>query len=294
MTKRRTGRRARQHGFTLLETLIATALMVAVLGALATVTAQWLPNWNRGFHRVQRTELFALGLERLVADIAAAEFVAPNRTTKSPLFEGDELSLTFVRTAVGPNSRPGLEVVRVAETSDARGFAMVRMRGPFAPIATDARIEDQIRLADPVVLVRAPYRVSYAYAGEDRVWRDRWSGADNKLPSAVKLTVRDAGSEDILAVSTVATIHAQVPAECVAAGSGGPLPSAPVVARTSSPAAPAAAPNAGTASPNPAPAAARIDCGEARPRPANPAGRNAGAAPQADPVIGSQGGGPAR
>jgi general secretion pathway protein J len=42
-------------GFTLIETLIATALMVAILAALATITAQWLPNWNRCFARVQRT-----------------------------------------------------------------------------------------------------------------------------------------------------------------------------------------------------------------------------------------------
>ena len=61
-------------GFTLLEALISTALMAAILGAMATVTAQWLPNWNRGLAAISRNELLALGLERLVADLAAAEF----------------------------------------------------------------------------------------------------------------------------------------------------------------------------------------------------------------------------
>src|ERR1051326_8246637 len=62
MRRQRTHRtRAREGiaGFTLIETLIATALMVATLAALATVTAQWLPNWNRGFVRAQRTELLS-------------------------------------------------------------------------------------------------------------------------------------------------------------------------------------------------------------------------------------------
>src|SRR5437660_10953435 len=86
-------------GFTLIETLIATALMVAILAALATVTAQWLPNWNRGFARVQRTELLALGPERVVAGLASAEFASPHRATKKPAFEGSELSVRFVRPA---------------------------------------------------------------------------------------------------------------------------------------------------------------------------------------------------
>ena len=51
--------RRRSHGeagFTLLEVLLATLLMTVILGALATVTAQWLPNWNRGIVRVQRAD----------------------------------------------------------------------------------------------------------------------------------------------------------------------------------------------------------------------------------------------
>ena len=60
-----------EAGFTLIEMLVAMVLMVGILAALATVTAQWLPNWNRGFAHVQRTELFGRGIERLVADLSA-------------------------------------------------------------------------------------------------------------------------------------------------------------------------------------------------------------------------------
>src|SRR5437868_14517203 len=109
MGNHRRDRHRASAGFTLIETLIATALMGAILAALATVTAQWLPNWNRGFARVQRSEQLGLGLERLIADLAAAEFVSPGRGTVTPLFDGAEQSVTLVRTAIGPNARAGLD-----------------------------------------------------------------------------------------------------------------------------------------------------------------------------------------
>ena len=68
---------SREAGFTLIEVLMATLLMTIILGALATVTSQWLPNWNRGMARVQRLEKLALGIERIAADLSVAEMIAP-------------------------------------------------------------------------------------------------------------------------------------------------------------------------------------------------------------------------
>jgi len=200
-------------GFTLIEALIATVLMVTILGALAVVTAQWMPNWNRGFAHVQQTELAARGLERIVADLTAAEFIPPT-DAKEPLFAGAALSVIFVRSALGPNTRPGLEFVRIGETADDRGIAMVRARAPFVPLALPAF--DQVKFSDPVVLLRAPYRISFAYAGPDRVWQDSWRGAA-KLPNAVRVTLRDAATAQPLATSTAAIIHVNAPGDCARA-----------------------------------------------------------------------------
>ena len=159
--------RAKEAGFTLIEVLVATLLMTVILAALATVTAQWLPNWNRGMARVQRAERLAIGLERMVADLSVAEMMPFNSDAKTPLFEGSELAVTFVRTAVGPNTRPGLEIIRLIDKSDAQGLAMVRERAPFAPMPADA----QIRFSDQVVLLRSPFRVTFSYAGPDQIGR---------------------------------------------------------------------------------------------------------------------------
>ena len=208
--------RSRNAGFTLVEALVATLLMAFILGALATVTGQWLPNWDRGLLRAQRVELFAAGLERLVGDLAAAEIVAAGGANDVPLFDGAELSVTLVRTTLGPNTANGLEVVRVAETSDARGPALVRMTAPFVPMAAGARDADQLHFSNPVVVIRAPYRVSFSYAGADGVWRDTWRGA-KQLPRAVRVSVRDAATSRTLALSTSTFVHAEVPPRCALA-----------------------------------------------------------------------------
>jgi general secretion pathway protein J len=218
MSRRRFRRGSTVAGFTLVEVLMATALMAAILAALATVTAQWLPNWNRGFARVQRTEHLALGLERLVADLAAAEFIPAGRDVTQPLFDGAELSVVFVRTALGPNARPGLELVRIAEVGSERGPMLVRTRAPFVPITEGVNDRVAPNFADPVVLMRPPFRVSFAYAGPDRVWRNTWQRAV-ELPKAIRVTLRDAATQRTLSASTATRLHIEVPPDCVAAQS---------------------------------------------------------------------------
>lgn len=204
--------RAGEAGFTLIEVLMATLLMTVILAALATVTSQWLPNWNRGMARVQSAERLAMGLDRIVADLAVAKMMPINADAKTPLFEGTELAVTFLRTAVGPNSRPGLEIIRFVEKADSQGLAMVRERAQFTPRPSDA----QIRFADQVVLIRSPLRVTFSYAGPDHVWQSDWRG-QMELPDMVRVTVRDSATGQVLAVSRAATVHVNAPAECVRA-----------------------------------------------------------------------------
>jgi general secretion pathway protein J len=202
--------RAGEAGFTLIEVLLATLLMTVILAALATVTSQWLPNWNRGMARVQRAERLAMGLDRMVADLSVAEIIPVNGDAKTPLFDGSELAVTFLRTAVGPNARPGLEIIRFVEKADNQGLAMVRERGPFVPMPTDA----QPRFVDQVVLIRSPLRVTFSYAGPDQVWKPDWHG-QTQLPDMIRVTVRDSATGQVLAVSRAATVHVNAPADCV-------------------------------------------------------------------------------
>jgi len=203
---------ADEAGFTLIEVLAATLLMTVILAALGTVTAQWMPNWNRGMARVQRAERLALGLDRIVADLTVAEMVPINSDARVPLFEGSELAVTFVRTAVGPQTRPGLEIVRLVEKADSQGLALVRERAPFLPMPRDA----QILFGDQVVLIRAPFRVTFSYAGPDQIWQKEWRG-QMQLPEKIRIAVRDGATGQMLGMSSVSVVHADAWAECARA-----------------------------------------------------------------------------
>lgn len=194
-------------GFTMFEALVAIALMGLVLGALASVTGEWLPPWNRGLVQTQRNEQVTIALDRLAADLSAAEFVTADRTGSAVLFRGDEEAVTFVRSALGPNNHVGLEIVRIAGMSDRNGWALVRTRAPFVLLPTGNPLVDPIPFADPVVLLRAPLRITFAYDGPSGGWVANWPSRAG-LPVAVRFDVRD-GQRGIV-LSTAVRIHAEM------------------------------------------------------------------------------------
>jgi general secretion pathway protein J len=177
-------------------------------------SAEWLPNWNHGVDRIQRSEVIGIALQRIGADLAAAEYVPANRESHRPLFDGSELSLMFVRTSLGPNAGAGLDVVRLGETTDRHEFVTVRSRARFTPLPLASSLSEYLHFSDPVVLLRKPFRLSFVYAGPDRVWKNAWHDQD-KLPAMIRLTVRESGSERVLSVSTITPVHVQVSSDCV-------------------------------------------------------------------------------
>lgn len=199
----------RQAGFTLIEALAAMALMGLLVSALAAIASHWLPNWNRGLNRIQRSESVSVALDRISADIAASEFIRPDVQTRSVLFDGSETSVTFVRISLGPRGGRGLDLVRVAEAGEGDGAVVTRKRVAFAP----GRSSDHA-FVDPVVLLQSPYRVSFAYTGADRSWTSSWRNAET-LPVAVRVTVRNAADPTAPSISRIAVIHVSAPADSV-------------------------------------------------------------------------------
>jgi general secretion pathway protein J len=69
------------------------------------------------------------------------------------------------------------------------------------------------------VLLRAPLRLLFAYAGPDHIYRDDWHDQD-KLPKVIMLTLREATSDRVLSVSTVTSVHVDAAAGKAGSGSG--------------------------------------------------------------------------
>jgi len=207
MTPRPRSSDARRLGFSLIETLAALFLMGLIMSALARLTSQWMPGWDRGFERIQRSESVGIALERISADLGAAEFLRANRDTKQIFFEGSEDAVTFVRTAIGPNVSPGLDVVRIAETGSGGESVLVRSHTRFVPGPPQGLV-----FSDPVVLLRSPFRVSFSFASSERTWQPVWRDA-GLLPQAVLVTMRNAATGEPIGISRVVPIHITASAE---------------------------------------------------------------------------------
>jgi general secretion pathway protein J len=117
------------------------------------------------FARVQRSELLALGLERIVADLAAAEFTPPHGLTKDPLFEGAELPSRSYDRRSARTRRAVLRSCgsRKSTTGVVWRWSVARPGRAAAPQGT----QQPSRLGDPVVLVRALPDI-VRYVGTDR------------------------------------------------------------------------------------------------------------------------------
>lgn len=210
MTNR--GRRDRhaEAGFSLIEALAAVALMGLILSSLAFITGQWLPAWKRAYDRVQHSESLMIAFDRVAADIGAAELIIADRRTRAVQFEGTEKAVTLVRTPVGPNAEPGLELVRIGETEAQRGPVVARSRVAFVPGTANV---DPASAA--VVLLRPPYRLSFAFAGRDGIWRTDWQGADT-LPATIRITVRDSSGHQ-QPIARIVPVRTELTAEDVCA-----------------------------------------------------------------------------
>lgn len=198
-------RRVAEEGFTLFEAMAALTAMAAIVAAIGLMTGQWLPTWRHGFANLQRTSLMGQGLDRLAADFSAAEYVSLDAGSRAPLFHGEPELALFVRTSLGANAPQGLEIERLAEVKDGNGFTMVRTAAPFRPGAANPAF------GAPVVLARSPFRIAFAYAGSNRAWQDSWP-PNAPLPSAVRITVRDAATSVVLSASTATLVHVSAPA----------------------------------------------------------------------------------
>ena len=200
---------AAEDGFSLIEALASVAVMAAILGALGVIAGQSIPSWSHGLADAQRADLTGLAVERMAADIAGALYVSPGGDSKTPFFDGSPSSVTFVRSAYGPGARSELEIVRISARRDGNGVALVREQAPFIPMSPGADA-GAIALKDPVVLTRGSVQVSFAYSGGGLAWAPTWRGAD-KLPTAMRITLRDTTTNRVLAASTAFGLHVTAP-----------------------------------------------------------------------------------
>jgi general secretion pathway protein J len=198
-------RASAQRGFTLLELLIALAIVGALLaiafGGLRVAMAAWTQGEDRAeVHQHLRSIAVVLG--RAVG--AAYPYRAAPGLSPEPvvLFQGTADRVELVTQAPpfpGPTPVAFTAVVIALESADEGPALVVRQRvlpnrEPFGDAAAVLR--------DPVI-----HRLTFSYLDAQGAWQDEWEGGpDSTLPRAVRITVstRRAGQAEATLPLTVA------------------------------------------------------------------------------------------
>jgi len=175
------------RGFTLVELLIALAIVGALLTIAVGSLRVALAAWQQGEDRAEAHQ-HVRGVELIVARTVGATY--PYRAPRGPaptpvlLFRGTETRLEFVTQAPPfPFSIPiAFSAVVVSLEEGERAGLVVRQRAlPNHDPFTDAAIV----LHDPSVTA-----LSFRYLDDGGAWRETWDGeAENAMPQAIRVAV---------------------------------------------------------------------------------------------------------
>jgi general secretion pathway protein J len=186
---RRPPRRAGAAGFTLLEVLLALAIVGALLAIAFGGLRVALAAWTRGEDRAEAYQ-HARGLAQVVGRSVGAAYPYRGALGEAPerrmLFQGTETRLEMVTQAAPfPADVPAAFTAMVIALEDdaehGRGL-VVRQRV----------LPNRDPFSQAVVVLRDPsiQGLELRYLGTEGVWVDRWDGeSDHQLPLAIRLSL---------------------------------------------------------------------------------------------------------
>ena len=177
----------RQRGFTLVELLLALAIVGALLAIAFGGLRMAVSAWQRGEDRAeahQHVRSVAFTLARAVS--SAYPYRASRTSTPEPvvLFAGDDKHVEFVsQSAPFPFAIPIAFTAVVLSLDDGNETGLVVRQRPLPN-------QDPFTKAEIVYRDATVTALKFAYLDETGSWKDSWDGAEAKAtPQAVRITV---------------------------------------------------------------------------------------------------------
>lgn len=179
--------RHNQHGFTLLELMLAMGLSALLLGMLSAGVYSVVNDWRRETSRLDVAldkALVVLQLERAIMGAFPHTYL-DEQQSRYVYFRGTENELSFVST-VSPQLQPGLTAWHLQ--SDARDGLNLTLTPAFSD-NPDVRFE----ALDPAALLpdyTAEFRYLLQRNSEEKEWLDEWNGEElQSLPIAIHIVL---------------------------------------------------------------------------------------------------------
>jgi general secretion pathway protein J len=181
-------RRCKQHGFTLLELMLAMGLSTLLLGMLSAGVYAVVNDWRRETSSLDVAldkALVVLQLERAIMGAFPHTYMDEQRLARYVYFKGAEDELSFVST-VAPQLQPGLTAWQL-QSDDRDGLNLTLT--PALGDNPDARFET----LSPLSLL-PDYTAEFHYLlqrnSEEKEWLDEWDGAElQSLPIAIHIVL---------------------------------------------------------------------------------------------------------
>jgi len=172
------------HGFTLLEVLLAMALLSIIMVLLFAALATSAKSWNLGEHKIVQVNEKALAYGFFKHYLAAARPLVSGASS-SIAFQGDGQSLEFV--ANGPLSAGfnGLQTFNLSQRSSDEGGEIIVTLKPYPLAGEDsgeADIEEQVLLSQVDT-----FKIEY-FDRDEGGWVGQWSERE-VLPALVKISI---------------------------------------------------------------------------------------------------------
>jgi prepilin-type N-terminal cleavage/methylation domain-containing protein len=180
-----------QAGFTLIEVLIAIAIVAAIFGVMTTTIKLIGKGTERSRMQAAFQDMLMQGFDALTRDLAAIQRV-PELRDKALLylFEGSAASLTYPLVEPPYPGQSGLYLVHLAVTKAKGKSRLTRTR---APLLGALKGQQAGAFGDEAVVLEGLFDIRFSYAEaapREITWRDHWDDGQ-KLPSLIKVDLFD-------------------------------------------------------------------------------------------------------